>query len=580
MYHDAVDQEELHRRANRSGERDHPGETDARHADRLDHRRLDPRQLGHAPAIGHVLGMQRRVGNRAVAGALVQRKQAAGPGAPVQRDDEWGRILEALPPREAARPDMTPEDWTGQLGVVPPMPLEGIQLEAPASPPPAPPKPETPRPPTYIPPERCQPGHHQRPERITFDDSVFVDLDRQRAWESFQRTISTLNLNWNSAVPLVNTFNDAQTDPTLQSDEMGLKTLGPGFVGDVAGMVEYQRVPPATRSGTTVGDLFNNVETDGITVHGTGLDRPPSEANIEALARDPKVREARAEAAALDGDIGRQILVVKSKAQGITKAAADLDGAQIRARLLSARDEETNAQGDLKRLEDAKKKASENAKKITGLLTKIVTAESPAKAGAAVTELAINETLELIAGQILDAKYGDQISAATRRLSEASAQVRSLAQEEVKAAITSATAQLAQAKTEFDAERAGLRPLLIRRRSAYEKIGRVIGSSSAAPPRARRQIQAIVTAIPLVETVVGRANNVVSTIGEVPYNPQAGIGLAMARFARWPIGDQFISSATSYTGLKIDFQTRQAFWQARLASLRGVMTRLSGLHTP
>ena len=540
---------------------------------------VEPRHLGRVPERRHVLALQRRVGNRAVADALVQRSASRAAAPVVQRDEDWGRLVDMVP-RTPARPDMEPYDWTSLLGVAPPLPLTEIQLVAPPSPPPAPAKVEPPPAPWYVPPEKCQPAHHQRPERIEFDDRLFVDLDRQRAWESFQGTLSTLTMQWNSAVPLVNAYGEAQNDPSLQEDAMGLKSLGLGFVGDVGGMVELQRVPPASGSRTTVGDLFANIERDGITEHGTDLAAPPSAASLDKLAKDPKVRDARAEAVALDGDIARQLWVVKSKAEGITKAAADLDAARLRAELLPAREEKERAQGDLKKLEDAKKAAGENAKKITDLLTKIVTAESPAKAGAAVGEFVVKQSLELIAGQIVDARYADQIKAATKRLADASAVVRSLAGQEVQKQIDSAVAQLQQARSEFEAERLGMAPLLVRRRSAYEKLGRAIGGSAAAPSGARKQIQAIITAIPLVETVVGRLNNVVSTIGELPYSPQAAVGLSMARHAKWPIADQFISSVTSYTGLRIDVRTRQIFWQRRLESLRAVMRQLSGLGTP
>lgn len=520
-----------------------------------------------------ILALQRQAGNRAVAGRM------AGPPPrrplPVQRDDPMQDVFDAMLRQQApSRPDMTEEDWRTAWPVEPPLPISEIQLVAPARAPAAPPKPEQPRDPFYVPPERCQPSHHQSPgPRFDFDDydSLFVDMERRDAWNAFQGTLGQLTMNWNSSVPLVNAFHEAQSDPSLQSDEMGLKALGPGFAGDVGEMVEQQRVPPASGSGRTVGGLFSSTDD------GTALARPPGDSDVDRLAADPRIRDARATAVAADGDIHRQVLIVKAKAQGITGAAARLNAAQARAQLLQARDTETSAQADVKRLEEAKKATAENAKKITGLLTKLITAESPEKAAGAVVETVVGETLDLIAGEIVDAKYADQIAAASQRLAAASSRVKELATAEVKADIEAAQADLARSRTEFDAERAGLSPLLVRRRSAYERLGRAIGSSGRAPSSVRRQVQAVITAIPLVETVVSRANNVVSTLGELTYSAQSGIGLSMARYARLPIGDQFLSSVASYQGVKNSFVGRQRHWQARLESLRAVMRRLSGL---
>lgn len=487
---------------------------------------------------------------------------------------------------------MAAEDWTTTPPMAPRGDIADIALAVPEKPPPPP---EVDKPPPkyrYVPPDQCQGGHH-KPAGPSFDwdeyEQMVTGLDRLEAWGHFQTAVSTVERNWNTAAPLVNDYNNAQDDPTLQSDETGLQSLGGGFLGDVAGMASEQRVPPASGSKTTVGNLFEQTETgrfdtDGGEVvmyeEGTALADSPDGASLDKLAQDPKVRDKRAEVVAADQRISTQLSAIRASALGIESAAATLRSKQARAELDEAEQEQSAAAGSLAKLESAKKQADSDAKKVLGLLKKVATAGNPLAAAGEVVDFAVGEAIDAVAREVADARYRTEIAQATSRLAAASAKVRSLTKKEIQAEISAAALELQKSQTEFDTECLALKPLLTDRRNLYEQLGRVIGSSSSVSKGVRRQVQAIVTAIPIVEVVVSRTGGVVTALGDVSYTDGSGVGLAMARYAKMPIGDQFVSIVGNYYGLQSDFAQKQQFWEARLAGLRSVMTRLSGLHSP
>jgi len=503
----------------------------------------------------------------------------------IQRDDsfDWGALVGSSSDLTAA--DMTETDWHS-IGVLMspvltlPEPPVAVDLALPDAVP-SPPSGTFQRPGALpVPSEAatCPSGNcHQEPTQLEqFDWGEFEEMqlvaDRENAWSDIKASTANVQTGWNELVPLIEAYQNAQDDDTLQTPEMGIQAFEGEESGDLSTLIEQQEVPrTGTSRDTTLGSLFDserNTELDLNRQDDAAINRAVDSERVEADVAKADAADARVETAI--AGVRTQVAAVEQALKAVAKAEANL-------KLQEATNTQEDAQRDYSDAVSARASAKSNVQDLLKL-TKSMVALSGGDASAAW------DVAELAAARIVDESYRAQISRkksaldrAIRRVQRARITYGALALEQAHLGVETAMKAL-------DEARENVRAPLISRRAAYNRLARIASRSSGGSPQTRNRIAGAIAAIPPTEVIVQRISAIESAASSaasrVTYTRFSGIGYTMAEHSGH---QQVLSRFTTHHGLilatQIQMNGAKQHWEERLQSLRSVVTRLRGLES-
>ncbi|MCP4362292.1 MAG: hypothetical protein GY796_30160 [Chloroflexi bacterium] len=558
---------------------------------------LPPHQTNLRLRQGAVLQMQRTYGN-----SYVQRRMSSSNGrngrvksnqrplssingshnGVVQRDPNWNELMAQFGTvGNWSAPDMVETDWAtmgfmaGLMTEIPQSPAE-VQMALPQAVPAAPSgttRGGTQQPNTGFncPTGRCHPSHHQTPDR--FDrgrfEQIELSLDRQRAWQAISQKVSGVQTGWNRLVPMITAYNNAQDDATLQNPEMGMQAFQSGQSGDLGQLADQQNVPRTGSSRTSLGSLFsgeNNTELN--------LNRSDNRA-IDRAANNPAVATAVLSAQEADANVKTAVSNVRAKIRGVETALHSVSTASANLQLARAENEQETAQSSYNSAVSARDGMKANVKDLLDLTKGLVSV-----AGGDAS--ALWDIAGLAANRIVDASYANRISQAKRRLDRAISQVQGARITAGAAALREAQSAVTTALAELTTARDGVKAPLIARRNAYNNLATVASSRSGGGSQSRSRIAGAIAAIPPTEVVVQRISAMSSAasgaVGDASYSRDSGIGYTMAQQnGQEQTMATFVTHYGGLRALNLMMNGKKAHWEARLQSLRAIITRLGGL---
>src|SRR5207253_9867326 len=109
----------------------------------------------------------------------------------------------------------------------------------------------------------------------------------------------------------------------------------------------------------------------------------------------------------------------------------------------------------------------------------------------------------------------------------------------------------------------GVQPALIERRKTYDSLAAAEqGGGGQGPSQTASQAGGAVAAIPIVESVIGRASQVLAEVepGLVSPSEQSEVGYSMALMAYPEVVLDFVTCYYQLRGLKADFTARRQKW--------------------
>lgn len=118
------------------------------------------------------------------------------------------------------------------------------------------------------------------------------------------------------------------------------------------------------------------------------------------------------------------------------------------------------------------------------------------------------------------------------------------------------------------------------RKQSYTEAGSASAENSGGNANTRSKITGSMAAVPIVEHVLGMAKNIVDrtsiALGAVHYSENAGSGFHMAVQDQNVQTKHWVAALAQIEYVRIWFGEVVQEWSTRLASLRGVQTRLGG----
>jgi hypothetical protein len=418
---------------------------------------------------------------------------------------------------------------------------------------------------------RCHPSHHQSPNTIDWDrfDQIQLSMDRHTAWQAIGQKINSVQTGWNRLVPMITDFNNAEGDATLQNPEMGMQAFGSGESGNLEQLAEQQNVPRTGASGITLGSLFsgdNNTELN--------LNRSDDRA-IGRASRDPQVEQAVLAAQEADANVRTTVAGVTEKITGVEQALNGVSTAVANLQLAHAENEQETAQQAYASAVSARDGMKSDIKDLLDLTKGLVSV-----AGGDAS--ALWDISGLAANRIVDAAYASRISGAKRRLDTAISRVQGARITSGEAALIEAKSAVNTALAELTTARLAVKAPLIARRSAYNNLAATASRRSGGGAQTRSRIAGAIAAIPPTEVAVQRISSLTSAassaLSAASYTRDSGVGYTMAQQNGQ---DQTLSTFVTHYALlhavNMAMNSKKATWDARLRSLRSVVTRLGGL---
>ncbi len=418
---------------------------------------------------------------------------------------------------------------------------------------------------------RCHPSHHQSPDRFDWDrfDDMQLMMDRRTAWQAISQKVNSVQTGWNRLVPMITDFNNAEGDATLQNPEMGMQAFGSGESGNLEQLAEQQNVPRTGGSGVTLGSLFsseNNTELN--------LNQSDNRA-IDRASRDPQVEQAVLAAQEADANVRTAVTNVTAKVRGVEQALSGVTTAVSNLRLAQAENEQESAQRRYDAAVSARDGMKSDVKDLLDLTKGLVTV-----AGGDAT--ALWDIAGLAANRIVDEAYASRISSAKGRLDAAISRVQGARIDAGEDALREAHTAVNTAMAELTVAREAVKAPLIARRSAYNTLAATASRRSGGGAQTRSRIAGAIAAIPPTEVVVQRISSLTSAassaLSAASYSRDSGIGYTMAQQNGQ---DQTLSTFVTHYGLlhavSMAMNGKKTTWDARLRSLRSVVTQLGGL---
>lgn len=447
--------------------------------------------------------------------------------------------------------ERNPIDWR-MLTQAPPDPFELVDCTVKSHPP------QRPKDPAEAREDRCHPGHHQRDDR--FDEPVWPQLQRQQFWSAFETGSMQAQSAHDMMANDVGLFRNAERDEQLQA--LGF-VMNKGFKGDMATLAEQQQVPQ--RGGAAVGALFDGNQDLKLSKHDQrAIDQTAS----NAQKGKGKIDDAMLDTIAADNGVKEALSTISGATDGVMRGASLLRAAHHAIEFEKYADAADDARAEIQELQDEVKQKKDVVAAITGLASGIVFA-----AGGDLGD-AINQ-VGVVAGIVLDYTSDDKMKVLEAKLRGAKQGMKTERAAELSARLAAANRAVSQALHTVAAAKSNLLQALTQRRKAYNAAGRAAGAQVDAPD-SRHKVAGILSAIPIVEIVVGRARAIAQKATAPAYTKDAGHGLAMAAYHGWPVATSFMRACGELNYCKTYFGTVAADWQDRLDALLEVKERIGG----
>ena len=495
-------------------------------------------------------------------GSLSDAKSGLGAGVAHFRDpdDSLAELygLQAQPAFPAfsmqsnlALDERNPIDWR-MLTQAPPDPFELIDCTVKSH------APQRPKDPAETRDERCHPGHHQRDDR--FDEPAWPQFQRQQFWSAFETASMQTQSAHDMMASDVGLFRHAERDEQLQA--LGF-VMNKGFKGDMVTLAEQQQVPQ--RGGVAVGSLFDGNQDLKLSKHDQ---RAIDQTTRNAQKGKGKVDDAMLDTIAADNAVKEALSTIRGATDGVMRGASLLRAAHHEIEFEKYANAADDARAEIQELQDEIKKKKDVVAAITGLASGIVFA-----AGGDLGD-AINQ-VGVVAGIVLDYTSDDKMKVLEAKLRGAKQGMKTERAAALSERLAAANRAVSQALHAVAAAKSNLLQALTQRRKAYNAAGRAAGAQVDAPD-SQRKIAGILSAIPIVEIVVGSARAIAHKATAPAYTKDAGHGLAMAAYHGWPVATSFMRACGELNYCKTYFGTVAADWQDRLDALLEIKERIGG----
>jgi len=520
----------------------------------LQRARLDPASLTSP----QVLQLQRALGNQAVAGFLPKR---ANPilqpkELPSHKDPNW---------RPTRPPDMVPVNWSAHKGGPAPAMPYPVDLD-PGYNPPKPPnttEPKLVRPPTH---HRREPeGPFEREQREADRGKVLwtheLSMARVKYWEAWGNDARQVQNRWNSAVPGMLGLIKAHEDESLQGRQLMLPSQD--WTGSLAQLVSQQKA-----GGQTIGDIFSGEFSPSLDMSSDSkraLDKASGAG--KKTTKDPFANIQEQE-----HGVDAAFKEVKATSSGLEKAHHSLTGAIADIETAKAEDDEAAAKAELEQLQSEIASAKAALKFVASIPARIANLDET------IGDI-LKEGPTFLWELALDAATADDIAQIKQKITAAQAAKKTAQTKRLQANYNAAVAGVQEATFKFEAAQSRLKGQLVARVRAYDKAGEAARQAGGGGPGGR-QIEAIISAIPRVETMVAKLTLVLETLGknsdDPVYTEASGIGYGMALYdQKWEAFD-FPNVLSWLWKCRWMYGEQLQLWQGRLDNLHQVKTKLEG----
>lgn len=534
-----------------------------------------------------LLGLQATAGNASVAAILASKSEVGGP-LMIQRDEAataapvtptradmnaWADVFQGHKMNHP--PDMSGASWEGlPHRTTPPAVLKAVSIQLPEKPPPT--QDVYQRPSTVCPSCHDTEQHKRELAQEMHDMEVrFLNIERQDDWNAIRVVMATVEGTWNAAVPLVNQYKDAESDPSLhgghKAETLAAQGVQEPHKGDTfETLAERQQVPatgPAAQR-ESVGAVLKT-PSGGVA----------EQRQLEAASTNPAIHEKAQTAQRAEAQLAHMVAGVQRAMVEYNAAMKDVAVALDLVDQVDAEDKRDIAQDKLNEIIEEKNETKEVIKGF------IEFTEGAIKLGGGFEAVDKVEGGSGIAGVLADvivgAAFAARINEAKARAAEAVEKVRSLIKKGATDKLEAAWAHLKVAEAKREEATRGVSPALIDRKTAYDSLAageQASGGGGAVQSHAA----GAVGAIPIIEAVIGRASAIVAAVesGKVSYSQQAGVGYTMALAAYPEVVVSFVDSYYQLHGLRADFLSRREKWEKHLQQVMPVKDKLLGVKNP
>jgi hypothetical protein len=287
------------------------------------------------------------------------------------------------------------------------------------------------------------------------------------------------------------------------------------------------------------------------------------------------VEQAVLAAQEADANVRTAVTEVTAKVSGVEQALNGVSTAVTNLQLARAENEQETSQRAYDSAVSARDGMKSDIKDLLDLTKGLVSLGSGDAS-------ALWDISGLAANRIVDAAYASRISGAKRRLDTAISRVQGARITSGEAALREAQSAVTTALAELTVAREAVKAPLIARRSAYNTLATTASRRSGGGAQTRSRIAGAIAAIPPTEVVVQRISSLTSAasgaLSSASYSRDSGVGYTMAQQNGQT---QTLSTFVTHYGLlhavSMVMNGKKATWDARLQSLRSVVTQLGGL---
>lgn len=452
--------------------------------------------------------------------------------------------------------DQVPINWNTR---VPPMPADHFEVINVVPPP------DCPLPVNSV--MEGTPAHQQaksRPRRDgdTSDRPVLMThaatVLRQTWWDEYVKQASYVQAMQLAVAPDVARCENVQKDGHLRA--LGF-LIPKGFEGGVAELANQQRVPDRS-SGLQLGQLFSPVDQ-------TLSKSADNDLAIQRVSASPSADRAVGRSNEADEQLRASLQRVHAAAAGATAAAKELGRLQAARAGAKADRDVAAAQAEIRQLQ-------EDAAFIPTLLNLVDT--GPARIKALAEEgLAKLSKVGAVCSMILQTFPVAGLEEAQRKLASAQLRSSNAKQEAAANELEAVKARVEQSLAAFAATRADLRAAMTHRREAYVSTGAEIAEAAGGGAEGAK-LAAIYSAIPIVETVLGRASSVADKTENVrpPCDDKARYGYGIALSHGLSEAKALPLAIGQLEAVRLRYLDMRADWEARLRSINEVRESIEG----
>jgi hypothetical protein len=413
------------------------------------------------------------------------------------------------------------------------------------------------------------PGHQPAPSFFDFN-GMLIQEERKRAWAAWGVVVADVNDTWIDVSSHVKLFNDTKADPALKDIEGIAGGSNDENLHQLANEQKVGGQGPKQAGATSIGDLFQNQTLlNGKLKVSVGTDVELDANTQKGLAQAAgKVDTQKAAVKLAEDKIGEALPTVQQAVKLVSEKVASRNAARDGIKLEEAKEKGDQNQEALTRLQEQKAadtKAAQDLGKVLELFSKAAE-QGPGAAAIGLAEFTVE--------QLIDASYEERIKAAKAQLEQSKREISKIAKDQARDNFIAAHEAFIGSLIGLETARAGLKTALDARKEAYRQLAESAGRASGGDRATQNRIRAVLEAIPVVERIVDRIQEIQKSFFIPAYSRDSGVGFDMAMNAYLNETGKFAQAISMLKGGKAEFDDRLKHWTARLASLRKVYDEL------